>query len=122
MTEGRERVTYATLAAGQTEDFRRKYDEALERLAGVFRRAPRPRHRRPAGIRAPRSSRTGIPIDTRCVLGRLPGGTPADVDGRWTRRAGAFPTGAAAPGRSASPCCAAPPTSSRSTGSTSRPW
>lgn len=27
-----ERVTYATLAAGQTGDFRRKFDDALSRL------------------------------------------------------------------------------------------
>ncbi len=33
---GTERVTYATLAAGQTEEFSRKYDDAVEAVRASF--------------------------------------------------------------------------------------
>jgi 1-pyrroline-5-carboxylate dehydrogenase len=72
------RVTYATLAAAQTEDFRRRYDDAL------------------VGVRAFLGGRYGhmidgkevsgseetldrSPIDTRVVLGRFSLGTPEHV-------------------------------------------
>ncbi len=87
---GTERVTYATLAAGQTEDFSRKYDAAVE------------------GVRASLGGRHGhfidgsevagaaeiedrSPIDTRVVLGRFAAGTAADVDRAVQAARRAFP-------------------------------
>jgi 1-pyrroline-5-carboxylate dehydrogenase len=74
-----ERVTYATLAAGQTDDFRRKFDQALARVrAGLGATHPQ---------RIARVDRAGgetfddrSPADTRTLIGRFPAGTPAEVD------------------------------------------
>ncbi|HEY7511017.1 MAG TPA: aldehyde dehydrogenase family protein [Vicinamibacteria bacterium] len=75
-----ERVTYATLAAGQTEDFRRRFDEAVARLrAGLGGTHPH----RIAGGGAGGGAATfedRSPADTRQVIGRFPAGTAQDVD------------------------------------------
>jgi 1-pyrroline-5-carboxylate dehydrogenase len=75
-----ERVTYATLAAGQTEDFRRKFDEALSRLAS--RLGEDHPHRIPGPPPASRHEHfeDRSPADTRTLIGRFPVGTPEDVD------------------------------------------
>src|SRR5262245_1750405 len=74
-----ERVTYATLAAGQTEEFSRKYDAAVETVKASL-----------GGSHGHRIDGTEVaggtetedrsPIDTRLVLGRFAAGTSADVD------------------------------------------
>ena len=79
MPEARERVTYATLAAGQTEEFRRKYDAAVERLRGSWGgRYPHVIDGREVWSAEELEDRS--PADTRVVLGRFPLGTPEDVD------------------------------------------
>ena len=79
MTEGRERVTYATLAGGQTDEFRRKYDEAVERLSpSLGGRYPHVIDGRQAW--SPGEFEDRCPADTRILLGRFPVGTPEDVD------------------------------------------
>jgi 1-pyrroline-5-carboxylate dehydrogenase len=79
MTEGRERVTYATLAAGQTDEFRRKYDEAVERVSeSLGQRYPHVIDGRQAW--SPEELDDRCPADTRRLLGRFPVGTPEDVD------------------------------------------
>ena len=58
MSATTERVTYATLAAGQSEEFQRKYDEALQRVRASFGgRIRASSTARRSG--APRRSRTG---------------------------------------------------------------
>ncbi|HVR70836.1 MAG TPA: aldehyde dehydrogenase family protein [Vicinamibacteria bacterium] len=75
-----ERVTYATLAAGQTEDFRRKFDAALSAWrARLGRGHPHRIAGGPAAGGGP-SFEDRNPADTRVVLGRFPAGTPDDVD------------------------------------------
>jgi len=79
MGEGRERVTYATLAAGQTEEFRRKYDHAVEQLrASLGGRYPHVIDGQ--DVWGPQEFEDRSPADTRVVLGRFPLGTPEDVD------------------------------------------
>jgi len=73
-----ERVTYATLAAGQTADFKTKYDDALGRVRGAFGRE----HAhviggKPEGGGAWFEDRS--PVDTRVLIGRFPRGTPEEV-------------------------------------------
>jgi len=74
-----ERVTYATLAAGQTADFRRRFDEALSGWAPRLGRTHP--HRLAGGPSAGGASfEDRNPADTRMLLGRFPAGTPAEVD------------------------------------------
>jgi 1-pyrroline-5-carboxylate dehydrogenase len=74
-----ERVTYATLAAGQTEDFSRKYDAAVESVRASF--GGRHGHWIDGSEVASASEfEDRSPIDTRVVLGRFAAGTPVDVD------------------------------------------
>jgi hypothetical protein len=104
MTEGRERVTYATLAAGQTEEFRRKYDEAVERLGAAFgAHHPHVIDGRPEFSSEEFEDRN--PADTRVLLGPS-SGRPGRGSGGQT--AGAAPIGAP-PLVEPSPRCAAPP-------------
>jgi 1-pyrroline-5-carboxylate dehydrogenase len=74
-----ERVTYATLAAGQTEGFKRRYDEALARVRGEFG-ARHPHLIDGIETWSPRELEDRSPADTRVVLGRFPVGTAEDVD------------------------------------------
>jgi 1-pyrroline-5-carboxylate dehydrogenase len=79
MTEEAARVTYATLAAGQSEDFRRRFDEAVESLKVGFGHD----HTHlidGAAVAGDELFEDRSPADTRLLLGRFPRGTPADVD------------------------------------------
>ncbi len=87
---GNERITYATLAAGQTDEFSKKYDAAVERL----RASLGGRH----GHFIDGSEVVGgaefedrSPIDTRLLLGRFASGTAADVDRAVQGARRAFP-------------------------------
>src|SRR4029453_5900246 len=74
-----ERVTYATLAAGQTEEFSRKYDAAVD---GVKSSLGGSHGHRIDGseVKGGTELEDRSPIDTRLLLGRFAPGTPADVD------------------------------------------
>jgi 1-pyrroline-5-carboxylate dehydrogenase len=96
MASSAERVTYATLAAGQTEDFRRKYDEALERVRSSFGA----RHGHVidgAEVLRPEELEDRNPADTDVVLGRFPVGTAEDVDRAVQAARGAYPAWRARP-------------------------
>src|SRR5688500_17053953 len=75
-----ERVTYATLAAGQTEDFRRKFDEAVARLRARIGESHGHRIAGGPAARDPQLFEDRSPADTRVLIGRFPQGTAADVD------------------------------------------
>src|SRR5262245_11680152 len=79
MSAAPERVTYATLAAGQTEDFKRKFDEAVSRVRGEFG-ARHPHLIYGQESCSPQELEDRSPADTRVVLGRFPVGTAEDVD------------------------------------------
>jgi 1-pyrroline-5-carboxylate dehydrogenase len=90
MTTTAERVTYATLAAGQTPEFNRKFDEALERVRARFGL----RHPHRIGgqeVEGEGETVDTTPIDTRIVLGRFPVGTPGEVDRAVQAARRAFP-------------------------------
>src|SRR5262245_62029542 len=85
-----ERVTYATLAAGRSEEFKRRFDLALQRV------------RRTLGGRHPHiidgqeawggpEFEDRSPIDTRSVLGTFPGGTAEEIDKAVAAARRAFP-------------------------------
>jgi 1-pyrroline-5-carboxylate dehydrogenase len=79
MSATTERVTYATLAAGQTEDFRRKYDEAVASVKASF--GGKHAHRIDGQeVTSPEWFSDHSPADTRLLLGTLPIGTQEDVD------------------------------------------
>ena len=79
MSESAPRVTYATLAAGQSDEFRRRFDTAAEELhAGLGQ--DHPHLIDGEGVAGGASFEDRSPADTRLVLGRFPVGTPADVD------------------------------------------
>jgi len=72
------RVTYATLAAGQTPEFNKAYDEAVERVKGTLGRT----HGHFIGAKEVVSKETfadTCPSDTRVVLGHFASGTRADA-------------------------------------------
>jgi 1-pyrroline-5-carboxylate dehydrogenase len=98
MSTTKERVTYATLAAGQTPEFGRKFDEALARLrAGLGARHPHQidgQEVAGAGESVDRS-----PIDTRIELGRFPLGTPEEVGRAVLSAKAAFPAWSGRPYR-----------------------
>jgi 1-pyrroline-5-carboxylate dehydrogenase len=98
MSTTAERVTYATLAAGQTPEFNRKFDEALARArAGFGARHP---HRIGGKEVAGQGEATDTsPIDTRMVLGRLPVATLEDVNRAVEAARAAFPAWSARPYR-----------------------
>src|SRR3989442_10994376 len=86
-TEGREmaetrsaapKVTYATLAAGQTPEFNKAYDEAVERVRTTLGKT----HGQFIGGREIPGKETFediCPSDTRVVLGRFATGTRTDA-------------------------------------------
>jgi len=85
-----ERVTYATLAAGQSEDFKRRFDQALQRVrSSLGGRHPHIIDGQESWGGAELEDRS--PIDTREVLGRFPTGTPEDVDKAVNAARRAFP-------------------------------
>ena len=72
------KVTYATLAAGQTPEFTRAYDEAIEQVRGRLGRT----YPMLIGGREVTSKETfpdTSPIDTRMVLGHFAKGTRDDA-------------------------------------------
>ena len=72
------KVTYATLAAGQTPEFNKAYDEAAERVEGTLGKT----HGLLIGgreIPAKETFADTSPSDTRVVLGRFASGTRADA-------------------------------------------
>jgi len=72
------KVTYATLAAGQTPEFNKAYDEAVERVKGTLGKT----HGLLIGgreIPAKETFADTSPSDTRVVLGRFASGTRADA-------------------------------------------
>jgi 1-pyrroline-5-carboxylate dehydrogenase len=79
MSEAAPRVTYATLAAGQSDEFRRRFDEALAALAADF---GFDHHHviNGEGVSGGPTFEDRNPADTRVLLGRFPVGTPEDVD------------------------------------------
>jgi 1-pyrroline-5-carboxylate dehydrogenase len=85
-----ERVTYATLAAGESGDFRHKFDRALEEAQRGFG-ATHPHHIGGRDIPGEDTFEDRAPADTRIVLGRFPLGTPAEMDRAVTAAAEAFP-------------------------------
>ncbi|HEV7499051.1 MAG TPA: hypothetical protein VGQ33_03560, partial [Vicinamibacteria bacterium] len=76
MSEAAPRVTYATLAAGQSDEFRRRFDEALSALAADF---GFDHHHviNGEGVSGGPTFEDRNPADTRVLLGRFPVGTPA---------------------------------------------
>jgi 1-pyrroline-5-carboxylate dehydrogenase len=85
-----ERVTYATLAAGQSEEFKRKFEEALARVrAGFGGRHPHLIDGQEGW--SPEEFEDRCPSDTRVVLARFPAGTPDDVDRAVKAARRAFP-------------------------------
>jgi 1-pyrroline-5-carboxylate dehydrogenase len=85
-----ERVTYATLAAGQTADFKKSYDEALERVRGWFGRD----HAHVIdgqSVGGDTFLEDRSPIDTRVVIGRFPRGTSAEAGRAVEAARRAFP-------------------------------
>jgi 1-pyrroline-5-carboxylate dehydrogenase len=98
MSTTTERVTYATLAAGQTPEFNRKFDDALARVRTDFGA------RHPHLIGGQRVAGSGealdtSPIDIRIVLARLPVGTPEEVDRAVQAARAAFPAWSGRPFR-----------------------
>ena len=93
-----ERVTYATLAAGQTEEFARKFDAAVEKvkagLGGSHGHRIAGKETGEGGALEDRS-----PIDTRMVLGRFPSAMKADVDRAIEVARAAFPAWSRTPWR-----------------------
>jgi 1-pyrroline-5-carboxylate dehydrogenase len=77
-----ERVTYATLAAGQSEEFQRRWDIALDRLRPAI--GGRHGHIVDGQESGREDEREALedrsPIDRRGLLGRFPVGTAEDVD------------------------------------------
>jgi 1-pyrroline-5-carboxylate dehydrogenase len=85
-----ERVTYATLAAGQTADFKNRYDEALRRVRGWFGRE----HAHVVDgqpVRGFTYFEDRSPVDTGIVIGRFPRGTSEDVGRAVAAARRAFP-------------------------------
>lgn len=74
-----ERVTYATLSAGQSEEFKRKYDEALARVRNAFGNR-HPHMIDGVEVWSPQQLEDRSPADTRVVLGHFPVGTAEDVN------------------------------------------
>jgi 1-pyrroline-5-carboxylate dehydrogenase len=80
MTTTPDRVTYATLAAGKSDDFKRKFDEALDEVRGAFG-AFHPHRIGGEAVAGSQSFEDRTPVDTRVLVGRFPVGSPAEVDG-----------------------------------------
>ncbi|HEY7514030.1 MAG TPA: aldehyde dehydrogenase family protein, partial [Vicinamibacteria bacterium] len=90
MSTATERVTYATLAAGQSEEFKRKYDEAVGRVrASLGGRHPHQIEGQESFSSQEFEDRS--PIDTRLVLGRFSVATPEDVDAAVAAARESFP-------------------------------
>jgi 1-pyrroline-5-carboxylate dehydrogenase len=90
MSATTERVTYATLAAGQSEEFQRKFDEALQRVRSSFG-GRHPHQIDGQELWSPEEFEDRSPIDTRVVMGRFPVATPGDVDRAVGAARNAFP-------------------------------
>jgi 1-pyrroline-5-carboxylate dehydrogenase len=98
MSTTTERVTYATLAAGQSEAFKKKYDEALLRVRASFGA----RHPSVIGGQEHWSAQTfedRSPVDSRIVMGTFPVSTKEDVDRAVSAARGAFPAWGGRPWR-----------------------
>jgi 1-pyrroline-5-carboxylate dehydrogenase len=89
-TTATERVTYATLAAGQTPEFHQRFDEALARVRADLG-ARHPHCIDGMEVAGQGESVDTSPSDTRLVIGRFPAGTPAEVDRAVRAARAAFP-------------------------------
>ena len=98
MSASPERVTYATLAAGQTPEFKRKYEEALARVRAGFGGAHAHRIGGEERI-GPETFEDRSPIDTRVVLGRFPVASAEDVGRAVEAARRAFPAWSGRPWR-----------------------
>ncbi len=79
MDASTERVTYATLAAGETDQFRQKYDDAVVRIRRTFGR--RYGHQIDGEeLLSDLEFEDLSPSDTRIVIGRVATGGSADID------------------------------------------
>ena len=85
-----ERVTYATLAAGQSEDFKRRYDQAVDRVREGFG-GRHPHVIDGQEVWSEREFEDLSPADTRIVLGRFPIAGPAEVDRAVKAARSSFP-------------------------------
>src|SRR5512145_309370 len=72
------KVTYATLAAGQTPEFTRAYDEAVEKVRGRLGRT-HPCFIGGKEVQGKETFADTSPSDTRVLLGRFPAGTRDDA-------------------------------------------
>jgi 1-pyrroline-5-carboxylate dehydrogenase len=73
------RVTYATLSAGHSDDFKRQFDAALAEVRSAFGRS----HSHRIGgesLLGDRHFEDRTPADTRVLIGTFPVGSAADVD------------------------------------------
>jgi 1-pyrroline-5-carboxylate dehydrogenase len=85
-----DRVTYATLAAGQTPEFKGRFDDALRRVRGWFGRD----HAHVIdgeSVSGDAFFEDRSPIDTRVLIGRFPRGTQAEVGSAVDAARRAFP-------------------------------
>src|SRR5271169_3645481 len=98
MSGSTERVTYATLAAGQSEDFQRKYDEALKRTRAAFGKR-HPHVIDGVEVWSDPAFEDRSPFDARVVLGSFPIGTAKDVDRAVSAARKAFPAWSGRPWR-----------------------
>src|SRR5579862_1568154 len=85
-----ERVTYATLAAGESGDFKQQFDRALEEALKGFG-ATYPHHIGGRDVPGGGLFEDRAPADTRVVLGHFPEGTAREVDEAVGAAAAAFP-------------------------------
>jgi len=85
-----ERVTYATLAAGQSEDFRQKYDAAVDRVRGSLG-GRHPHVIDGEEVWSGQETEDRSPADTRLLMGRFGIATPQDVDRAVQAARRAFP-------------------------------
>jgi len=90
MSATTERVTYATLAAGQTDEFRKKYDAAVEKVRASFG-GRFPHLIEGAESWSAKEFEDRSPADTRLVLGHFPVATAEDVDRAVAAARKAFP-------------------------------
>jgi len=90
MSGATERVTYATLAAGQSEEFRQKYDAAVDRVRGSLG-GRHPHVIDGQEVWSGQETEDRSPTDTRVLLGRFGVATPQDVDRAVQAARRAFP-------------------------------
>jgi hypothetical protein len=78
VSESAPRVTYATLAAGQSDEFRHRFDAAVDELRAGFGE-DHPHLIDGEGVAGEEWFEDRNPADTPVLRARFPVGTPADV-------------------------------------------